>query len=29
MTKNRYYPYNIDLEKELRTYKNIGKDYGY
>lgn len=28
MTKNRYYPYNIDLEKELRTYKNIGKDYG-
>ena len=28
MTKNRYYPYNIDLEKELRTYKNIGNDYG-
>lgn len=28
MIKNRYYPYNIDLEKELRTYKNIGKDYG-
>lgn len=28
MKTQRYCPYNLDLRKELRTYKNIGKDYG-
>ncbi len=28
MRKNRYNPYGIDFDYELRTHKNVGKDYG-
>jgi len=28
MSSLKYRPYNIDIEYEYRTYKNIGKDYG-
>lgn len=27
MEKNKYLPYNININYEIRTYKNVGKDY--